>query len=514
MATPTGGTIREFSRGMLARITGKLDAAVATGKTGTLAPIQARPEVMQSAFSPATQFFGAGMPLRPVAPPEIAGRTRDFPPYSNLSYVPRSEAGENAIDFKTLIRMASPAEGGLDLLRLAIETRKDQMSAQRWQIRGRQKDDDGGERAKRIERWLLRPDRVHTFQQWMRLVLEDHFVIDAPTIYYNSAGGRPLWEIIDGQTIKRLILSDDGRTPLPPLPAFQQILVGMPAVDYTLNEIGYYVYNPRPSKLYGMSRVEQVIVTILTALERAKTQLEYFTAGSVPDAFGELPENWSPEQIQQYSEWFNSYLAGQSDLRRRVHFVPKGFAYTPTKTEVLKDLFDEWLARIVCYAFSLSPQALVKETNRATAETSKQAAQEEGLEPTKIWFKGVMDDGLERIGAGDLEFQWQDEEIVDPKDKAIVIQMYYGGSTGSAKPIITLAEARAMGGLPPATPDQLAELQPPTPEPPPTIDATDATPQTDAEKVAVADFLKRKRAAGRAGGRSLPAARDERAAVG
>jgi hypothetical protein len=58
---------------------------------------------------------------------------------------------------------------------------------------------------------------------------------------------------------------------------------------------------------------------------------------------------------------------------------------------MLKDEFDEWLARIICYCFSLSPQALIKQMNRATAETAKQTAQEEGLEPLKLWFKDTVD---------------------------------------------------------------------------------------------------------------------------
>jgi hypothetical protein len=29
-------------------------------------------------------------------------------------------------------------------------------------------------------------------------------------------------------------------------------------------------------------------------------------------------------------------------------------------------MFDEWLARIVCYAFSVSHQAFVKQSNRST----------------------------------------------------------------------------------------------------------------------------------------------------
>jgi hypothetical protein len=53
----------------------------------------------------------------------------------------------------------------------------------------------------------------------------------------------------------------------------------------------------------------------------------------------------------------------------------------------LKNLCDEWLARIVCYAFSVSPQAFVAHINRATGETQKEMAEEEGLWPVLMWMR-------------------------------------------------------------------------------------------------------------------------------
>ncbi|MGC2411735.1 MAG: hypothetical protein WA459_03435, partial [Stellaceae bacterium] len=46
-----------------------------------------------------------------------------------------------------------------------------------------------------------------------------------------------------------------------------------------------------------------------------------------------------------------------------------------------KDEFDEWLARIVCYAFSLPPTAFTRQINRATAETAQESSLAEGLWP-------------------------------------------------------------------------------------------------------------------------------------
>ncbi len=468
MATPTkGGLIRQFTSDVIDRITGRSAAGQTQNAKPAAPPADAgRSAAITEAFDPPRGYFPAGRPLDPQAPPgTTTGRRYDFPSFVNLNYTPRSEQGENSIGFATLRRMADPSQGGLDPLRLAIETRKDQMAGQHWKIRGREKDDDGGDDARAFEQWMRKPDGVHTFQQWMRMLLEDHFVIDAPALYFSVMGGRPLFEPVDGATLKLLIMGDDGRTPLPPLPAYQQIIKGIPAQNYTLEEMGYYPYNLRTSHIYGMSRVEQVVVTTAIFLNRMMSQLAYFTEGTVPDGFMEVPKTWSLDEITRFTDWFNSEMSGALGEKRKMRFVPEGAKYVPTKDQILKDAFDEWLIRIICYAFSLSPQAFVKEMNRATSETAKESALEEGLEPVKLWFKDVMDDLLERAGFPELQWAWADEEIVDPEVKARVIQSYFGGSAGSAKPIITLQEAREMAGFNPPTKQQLAELQPPEPTP-------------------------------------------------
>ena len=82
-------------------------------------------------------WFGPGEPLNVVAPPSVVGRLTDYPVAWNLSVQPRGEQGETGISFADLRALADPTLGGFDLLRLAIETRKDQMESQRWFIRGR-----------------------------------------------------------------------------------------------------------------------------------------------------------------------------------------------------------------------------------------------------------------------------------------------------------------------------------------------------------------------------------------
>src|SRR5208282_2999867 len=89
------------------------------------------------------------------------------------------------------------------------------------------------------------------------MLLEEMLVIDAATLFprYNRGGSLYALDIIDGATIKPLI-GEDGRAPEPPDPAYQQILKGVPAADFSADELLYLPRNVRSHRLYGMSPVE------------------------------------------------------------------------------------------------------------------------------------------------------------------------------------------------------------------------------------------------------------------
>jgi len=191
-------------------------------------------------------------PLAPMAPPEVKGRQFDYPFGANLNYIPRAD---DCISFFELRGLAD----ALPLLRAVIETRKDQSAGHSYAVRARARSDssDQSQSIDAVSRFLLRPDRRRSFADWLRMLLEDMLVIDAATIYPRYARGGSLYslDIIDGATIKPLI-GEDGRSPEPPDPAYQQILHGVPAADFSADELLYLPRNMRAHRLYGMSPVE------------------------------------------------------------------------------------------------------------------------------------------------------------------------------------------------------------------------------------------------------------------
>ncbi|HEV2673739.1 MAG TPA: phage portal protein, partial [Aliidongia sp.] len=176
-------------------------------------------------------------------------------------------------------------------------------------------------------------------------------------------------------------------------------------------------------------------------LRRQVSQLNYFTEGNTPEALIGVPEQWTPDQIRQFQEYWDALLEGNLAARRHTRFVPGGLKYQPIRDVPLKDEFDEWLARVVCFAFSIPPTAFSKQTNRATAETAQGTATAEGLQ---VWLKGVIDRVIGQVlGCADLEFAWTDRTAPDPATQATIAAGYVGAG------IKTRNEVRAELGLDP-----------------------------------------------------------------
>lgn len=402
-------------------------------------------------------FFSPMKPLAPVVPKEqqesVIGRMFDFPVGYNVRTQPR--AGEN-ISFADMIALAD----AYDILRLVIETRKDQLAGLKWSFAMREDNKQPDSRVKELTEFFQYPDKEHDWDGWLRMIVEDLLVIDAPTLYPRKTKGGKLYalEPIDGATIKRVI-DVTGRTPLPPEAAYQQIIKGVPVMNYTREELIYRPRNVRTRRVYGYSPVEQIILTVNIALRRQQHQLQYYTEGNVPEALIGVPATWTVEQIKAFQAHWDMLVEGNTAARRHAKFVPGDMKYQPTRDVVLKDMYDEWLARVVCFAFSLSPLAFVNMMNRSVGETAQETAQAEGLTPLMNWVKSMIDFVVANyFGYPDIEFQWVNQDELDPEARARVHNIYM-----TAK-VLTPDEVRVDLGRQPLTPE---EKEAAWPAPPP-----------------------------------------------
>ena len=373
-------------------------------------------------------------PLQPIAPQvpqsmaySVLGRALDYQAGYNIRTRPRSE---EAVSFAMMRDLADSC----DVLRLVIETRKDQMAAQTFSIVPTDPKRKPDARCKEVEDFLKLPNGEDDFVSWQRQVLEDMFVLDAVAVFpWLNVGGKPYrFDLIDPSTIKRVI-NDQGRTPQPSEgPAYQQILKGVPVQNYNADELVYAIRNKRTHKLYGYSPVEQIIVTVNTAIRRTMHQLQFYTEGSTPDLLMSCPPDWNMDMVRDFNEWWNSMLSGNTAQRRQGVFIPAGVAPVNTKDGALTDKYDEWLARIVCYAFSVSSAPFVSQMNRATAESAADAALMEGLRPVMLWMAGFVNLLIWKFfGYTDLHLKWHDTKVVDPQVQSAIddVSMRNGSKT-------------------------------------------------------------------------------------
>jgi len=238
---------------------------------------------------------------------------------------------------------------------------------------------------------------------------------------YSRGGGFHGMELIDGATIYPLI-DENGRQPLAPNPAYQQILKGVVKGDYTAEELFYLVRKAQVNTPYGYSPVEQIAVSAQTDIERIKYQLAYFTMGSVPDAYMTAPEKITPEMIKAFETHLNSMLAGNERDRRQMPIMPFGMDIKQLKEPELKSDFDNWMWRKIALAFSLSPTALDSQTNRATAISEVARAEDEGVKPIMQWVKRLIDRIIrECYGRDDVEFTFRDKRELDAKTASEIL---------------------------------------------------------------------------------------------
>src|SRR5258708_12118325 len=168
-------------------------------------------------------------------------------------------------------------------------------------------------------------------------------------------------------------------------------------------------------------------MTVNIALRRQLHQLAYYTEGNVREALIGAPESWTPPQIKEFQQYWDALLEGNLAQRRHAKFVPGGVAKTfiPTRDAELKGAFDEWLARIVCFAFSISPHGFLAQMNRATAETAQQAALSEGLAPIQNWVKQLIDHVLiTDLAAPALDFSCPADPQIHPHQPPSVAHFY------------------------------------------------------------------------------------------
>ncbi len=300
---------------------------------------------------PAQAPFGPGAPVLPENGLD-SPRTFEYRPGVNLVSTPR--AGFGLAPFPTLRNLAAASKE----IRLNIELIKRQVRGLEFEILGKEgrKVDNAVAR-----RFFEAPDGQHDFDAFVNMLLEELLVTDAVTLWPVKRPGRPFrLELVDGTTIRPL-LDYRGRIPAPPMPAYLQVLYGIPVAWFSQSRLIYRPLNAAVNTPYGTSPIEFILLTVNMALRRETYHISRFTEGNVPEALVGAPSSWTQEQVTTWQEYWDAMVAGNISAQRRMHFVPleSGRGSVPVyefrKDDLTNTQRDKWLMQVACWAFGNSP---------------------------------------------------------------------------------------------------------------------------------------------------------------
>lgn len=345
-------------------------------------------------------------PVQPMGPPGAEPLSFSFNFGQNLSFTPRTDAFYSAGDLRYYSRYP--------IARICIENNKDMLTRMDWRVqlkplpgetsKARAERSKNDEKIVKLNNFFERPNQDNNWSDFIRPVLEDMLVIDAPSVFVGRTINGEVAELrwVDGASIVRMV-DEHGWTPKPPYTAYQQLWEGYPRVDLSTDQLIYKPRNIVPrsgsiaSYLYGCSPTEQIVDEIKVGQARLEFIYNFYAEGNIPGGLLFAPVGTSPDKIREAQQWLDSDLAGQLAKRRRLQIL-QGFQADGNKEQVifpkeptLSDIFDEAHIRKICFAYGTSPQRLMRMMNRASAQVSQDSAQQEGTLPFLNWLKGLMD---------------------------------------------------------------------------------------------------------------------------
>lgn len=230
------------------------------------------------------------------------------------------------------------------------------------------------------------PQAYRGWSEWITEALWQHFPFDGIPVYprVNLRGDVIGFEIIDAPTIK-ILLDDRGNIPLPPAPAYQQLLWGFPRgefqaapetdgdVPYNLysgagrqnqfvkDQLAYFVKNRRTWTPYGYSAVEQAIPMATLYLERQNWMRQEYQSGAMAHGYFETDNlEMTPAQITEWNRVIGDWFAGQTSRRQGMYALPGGFkpVFAPSLEDLYKPDLDERIIKQIAALFGIEPTSL------------------------------------------------------------------------------------------------------------------------------------------------------------
>lgn len=334
------------------------------------------------------------------------------------------------IPFSYLRRMATL----YPIARACINYRIRQLTKADWDITVNDEigDEKGYEsQIKAAREFFKHPGDGLKFRELVTIIVDDLLVTDALAFeYQRDRAGRLLGVVPVDPTTIVLRVTEQGGTPPPPDIAYAQYIKGKKIAEFTTDELFYGMMNKKSYSPYGLAPLESLILQAESALRGTMYNLNYFRESNVPEGFLTLPEDvaTTPEVVQQWQQWFDDMLSGDSRGVHRLKILPGGATYTPAKKpeDMAFERFEMWLLQQTCAVFEVPPQEIgvTYQVNKATGQTQQDSGTVKGLYPLANYVRELLNEWLtEKLGFENLQFVWVDLNPVDRKEEAEIAQI-------------------------------------------------------------------------------------------
>jgi 8-oxo-dGTP pyrophosphatase MutT (NUDIX family) len=348
------------------------DTLVRVGKTfGGSVPEQFRQAEEASQMTPASPF-SPGPPIGPYDGYDRTPRARDFVTGYNIATRPRTH---ERVSFDTLTGLIE----AYDVAQICVWHRIDSIRSLEWKLIAQ--DGTSGDVSDAVDTGmaaLRKPDHENSFETWLAKWLYDVLAYDAGTLYrMRNRGGRAVGlGVVDGRTIAPLLdywgNSPKRTSPDDPEPeAYVQYVNGLPWNWLTRSDLIYEPFRPRANSPYGTAPLESIILNANTDLRFQVYFLQRFTEGNLPAAFASAPDTWSPEQIEQFQEYWDGFMYADQSRKHQIRWMPGGSKFAWSNEKDFSDVFSMFMMRKSCAAYHVVPSDLgfTEDVNRSSGES-------------------------------------------------------------------------------------------------------------------------------------------------
>lgn len=319
-----------------------------------------------------TSPFSPGTPIGPYDGYSRTPRSQNYVTGYNIATRPRTH---ERVAFETLKSLVE----AYDVAQMCIWHRIDSIRSLDWSLVA--KPGYGGDITSAIPvamAALKMPDRQQPFSAWLASWLYDILAYDAGALYRlrnrrNDAIGL---RVVDGTTIAPLLdywgNSPQALSPDDPEPeAYVQYVNGLPWGWLTRSDLIYQPFRKRANSPYGTAPLETILLNANTDLRFQSYFLQRFTDGNIPQAFASAPETWTPDQIEQFQEYWDAWILGDQAAKAQIKWMPGGGKIEWSNEKEFQDHFSLFLMRKTCAAYHVVPSDMgfTENVNRSSGES-------------------------------------------------------------------------------------------------------------------------------------------------